>query len=69
MNKYAPCIPEEAYPGSMCERVDGEYYSVEEADAEIAKLDSLLREAEALLCDTRAGEAANELARRIVRSL
>jgi len=33
MQKYAPCIPQEAYPGSMCEREDGEYYLAEDVDA------------------------------------
>jgi hypothetical protein len=45
MKKYMPCIPQEALPGSMCERTDGEYYLASDVDARIAELKSALREA------------------------
>lgn len=47
---------------------DGAVYLASDVDARIAEMERLLREAEAMLCDERAGEAANELARRIIKA-
>lgn len=44
MKRYAPCIPEEAVPGSMCERTDGEYYLAAEVDARITVLERALHQ-------------------------
>jgi hypothetical protein len=49
MKRYAPCIPQTADPGSMCERTDGEYYLAADVDARIDLLERALKSCSVLI--------------------